>query len=128
LLQADVVSAAWALVVSQLAVGILNFSLLLPKLKIRVMTLLSLVFRPLVATGLMVGAVLFAKTLMRSQAAWPEQLGSLLLVVVLGALVYGAALFALWVGAARPEGAESRVHTLLSERFEARTQAANRRD
>lgn len=107
--------AAWALVLSAIVTCFVNFGLLHRQLQVSLGALFAGVWRPVVAAAGMAGVLSAVK------AHWPMQVGLALIIpqvaaiAVLGAVVYAAAVLALWKLAGSPAGAETRALGLLRD-------------
>ena len=103
------IGIAWAYLANvSLVIVPLNYGVALYRLRLPVMRLIALLWRPILATGAMYEIV----------GIWTEHvtqpsLGALLMGVGLGALTYSATLVALWLASGRPAGVEK----LLADKF-----------
>ncbi len=103
------VGAAWAYVASALVVVPLSYAILVRTLRIPVLELFAVVWRPLVATGLMIAAVYPAGGWLGPAADGVARIVQLSVLVPLGAAVYLLAVLGLWAASGRPAGAERMV-------------------
>lgn len=114
------VGAGFALVLSAAVIRLTDYAIVLPMLRIGLVDFLSQIWRPLAA----VAAMSFSVRLLHG---WLEQSVlelylpvKLMACVSLGAIVYLAAVFGLWIIAGKREGAESYVVGLVKDFLTAR--------
>lgn len=109
--QFGLLGVAYADLISTLAMLLTDVSTLLRTLKLRVMRYLGALWRPLVATALMVPAVLAATTYAHAALATPDAYfgaaARLMIGTLVGMAVYSATLLLLWRAAGRPDGIEA---------------------
>jgi lipopolysaccharide exporter len=98
--------AAWAFLLSAILMLPINQACLARYLALGYLEFGARIARPLLASLLMVAAVLGLRASVTLPPSSGAYLAMLLAAVALGALVYGLTLLALWIGAGRPAGSE----------------------
>lgn len=98
--------AAWAFLGTALVMAPINQAMIAHRLKLSLRAYLARLWRPLAAALAMALALLAAKHALVLEHSTPAYVLALLCGVALGALVYGAVLYALWRISGRPDGAE----------------------
>ena len=101
------VGAAWAYLLAGIVAVPIGLANLCYCLQLPVSRLIGVLWRPVVATGAMVAAVSALAAVLPAPVRLPEAALVLALEVPTGAMVYTAALAALWLAMGRPDGAES---------------------
>jgi O-antigen/teichoic acid export membrane protein len=117
---ADLEGAAWALVIENTAMVIVQHHMLRRFLQATLTQVLSRLWRTLVSCCLMAWAVWEIQGMLipPPTAGIAEQLFRLALVVTVGALIYGAGLLCLWCLSGRPaDSAEGIIVTLVRNRL-----------
>lgn len=111
-MQGGLIGLAWAIAVSLVLEFIVNLTLTVRLLEIRLSAFWRQSWRPLLAVAVMAGAVRAAFAYAPATANIAVILATLVVVAGIGAIVYSAALLGLWRLAGRPPGAET---TILAE-------------
>ena len=106
--------AAWAFLGTALIMAPVNQALVVQQLKLSTVEYCTRLWRPFVAAAIMAAAVLVFKMNLNLPAASSAYILALLAAALLGALVYAATLYLLWIWSSRPSGAER----YCLERFE----------
>lgn len=83
-----------------------NFAIAMKLVKLRFLQIISVLWRPLIACGLMTVAVLYAREYENMNWIKLDAI-RLFILVAIGAAAYSLAIFSLWLMSRRPEGAES---------------------
>jgi O-antigen/teichoic acid export membrane protein len=113
--KAGALGAAWATVGAAALTWILDFALLYRVLRFDTRALLGVTWRPIVAAFAMAVAVRYGETLLPAAGTAVTAAVSLAALVMIGALAYGVASFALWRACMRPPGAESTIFGMLRQ-------------
>jgi O-antigen/teichoic acid export membrane protein len=113
--KAGALGAAWATVAVAALTWILDYALLYRVLRFDPRALLGATWRPIVAVLVMALAVRYGEALLPATGTVATAALSLAALVVIGALAYGIASFALWRACLRPPGAESTIFGMLRQ-------------
>ena len=106
--------AAWATVVASAIMLIVDYVFLKHVLHLSFGSFAPMLYRPVVATGVMVVAVALLRTLLPADVEWSAALEHLLLCATFGAAGYIGTVLLLWLAARTPEGPESLILSRLS--------------
>ncbi|MGC8469943.1 MAG: polysaccharide biosynthesis C-terminal domain-containing protein, partial [Acetobacteraceae bacterium] len=113
-----IVGVALAVGVTTIGEHLVNIGIVIRRYRISLAALVGAVWRPVLATAAMAAVLGLAGLGLSAPAAPAGPLAAeLFAAVALGALVYGAALFALWGVCGRPAGAELDVLDLAARMF-----------
>jgi O-antigen/teichoic acid export membrane protein len=113
---AGITGAAWAGAIATLAQSVVFTVLAIRRLKIRSWDILSRIWRCLVASGVMVLAlVLSALSWAENAPTVAENIRMLLLTSLTGAAIYSATLLSLWVASGRPTGPEQDIFSIVRQ-------------
>jgi O-antigen/teichoic acid export membrane protein len=114
-----VIGAAWAILIG---VGIsmpTNYFWVTRELGLSFSKLANVLWRPLVASGLMLAIGIWARQRWLIPSGVGQNLAGLVCLIAVGAVVYVAAVMAFWRLARCPDGAESRLVALLKMKLSA---------
>jgi O-antigen/teichoic acid export membrane protein len=114
---AGALGAAWAYVASLLVAVLMSYAILMRQLKIGVAELFARIWRPVIATTLMVLSVRTVAGQLPAAEGTSSLILQLLGLVSLGASVYCALVLALWYASRMPAGAERFVVDAVSARL-----------
>jgi PST family polysaccharide transporter len=113
LLGGSLSQAVWALVVAGVVTAVVNFSMMVRLLGVRVVEIVGYLIRPGLASALMAGVLTWILQSVSQPRFWGEQLVSLAALLLVGVFIYTAAIAALWFVGGRPLGPESLVLSYL---------------
>src|SRR5262249_54558926 len=109
--------AAWGALAASVLLAPVNYFLLSRTLKVRIVDLVGVLWRPVTSTAMMVGVLVWMRTLVVADSSELGQAKMLLLLVAIGVVTYSATVLALWHLAKRPDGAERFVLQQLARRL-----------
>lgn len=114
--------AAWSILLAAVAAACTNFAMTLRQLSMRIDALLSVLWRPLVAAGVMASALSWARMGVATGADTVSIAVALVVSIALGASVYLSCVGLLWILSGRPESAEAHLLAYIQKALRRRAQ------